>query len=50
MRFPATGAGYGDITPQTGSERVYVIVGLFTGTAFFSYVVGTVCGAGTELI
>ena len=37
--------GYGDLVPQSTAERIYVIVGLFVGTAFFSYVVGTVCGA-----
>ena len=37
--------GYGDISPQNNAERAFVVLGLFLGASFFSYIVGTVCGA-----
>lgn len=42
--------GYGDIVPTTDSERGFVIVALFVGASFFSYIVGSVCGVIAKLM
>ena len=41
--------GYGDITPQSNPERVFVILALFIGASFYSYIVGTVCAVLAKL-
>ena len=35
--------------PQTDGERIYVIISLFVGASFFSYIVGTVCGVISKM-
>mmetsp|Transcript_1304 Transcript_1304/g.3742 ORF Transcript_1304/g.3742 Transcript_1304/m.3742 type:complete len:899 (+) Transcript_1304:106-2802(+) len=35
--------GYGDVTPQTNGERVYVTIGMILGAAIYAYMVGNVC-------
>ena len=45
----STGGRYGDISPQNDAERIYVILALFVGTSYFSYVIGSVCGVLAKL-
>ena len=35
--------GYGDVTPQTEAERVFLIVGMLVGASVYAYVVGSIC-------
>jgi len=35
--------GYGDVTPQTDVERIYVTIGMVLGAAIYAYMVGNVC-------
>lgn len=35
--------GYGDVTPQTDIERVYVTLGMVVGASIYAYMVGNVC-------
>eukprot|EP00873_Tetraselmis_striata_P010258 jgi/Tetstr1/430522/TSEL_020321.t1 len=35
--------GYGDVTPQTDVERVYVTLGMVVGASIYAYMVGNVC-------
>jgi len=36
--------GYGDITPQTVAERMFIVVSMLVGASVYAYVVGSVCG------
>jgi len=38
-----TTIGYGDISPRSMGEQVYVILSMLVGAGFFSFVVGTCC-------
>lgn len=42
--------GYGDVVPTTDAERGYVILCLFIGASFFSFIVGSVCGVIAKLM
>ena len=36
--------GYGDVTPQTTTERFYLVVAMLLGASVYAYVVGSICG------
>mmetsp|Transcript_29358 Transcript_29358/g.95665 ORF Transcript_29358/g.95665 Transcript_29358/m.95665 type:complete len:662 (+) Transcript_29358:116-2101(+) len=36
--------GYGDVTPETTAERVFLIIAMLTGASIYAYVVGSICG------
>lgn len=42
--------GYGDVVPTTDAERGYVVMCLFIGASFFSFIVGSVCGVIAQLM
>ena len=35
--------GYGDVTPQTEPERVFLTVGMLVGASVYAYIVGSIC-------
>lgn len=35
--------GYGDVTPQTEAERMYLIFAMLIGASVYAYVVGSIC-------
>merc|ERR1711977_16544 len=37
-----TTVGYGDIIPQTDEERIYAIMGMVAGGAFYGYIIGNI--------
>lgn len=41
--------GYGDILPNTKTERIFTILAMIFGTSVFAYVVGSVCGIVANL-
>uniref|UniRef100_A0A061SEQ6 Voltage-gated ion channel superfamily n=1 Tax=Tetraselmis sp. GSL018 TaxID=582737 RepID=A0A061SEQ6_9CHLO len=41
--------GYGDVLPNTPTERAFTIMAMIFGTSVFAYVVGSVCGIVANL-